>query len=77
MIKFECHAKRPDGESLYRLIVDDKVVREGLTIDEVIEAINRRDEESLGADHAPRTPSVGCADSSLGEGAKAERKKWK
>ena len=54
MIKFECHAKRPDGERLYRLIIDDKVVREGLTIDDVVEAINRRDEESLGADHGPR-----------------------
>ena len=77
MIKFECHAKRPDGESLYRLIVDGRTVREGLPLDEVIRAINARDEESLGEDHAPRTPSVGCADSSLGEGAKAERKKWK
>ena len=53
MIKFECHAKRPDGERLYRLIIDDKVVREGLTIDDVVRAINARDEKSLGADHAP------------------------
>ena len=36
MIKFECHAKRPDGEKLYRLVIDGRVVREGLTIDEVI-----------------------------------------
>ena len=48
MIKFECHARRPDGERLYRLIIDDKVVREGLTIDDVARAINRRDEERLG-----------------------------
>lgn len=54
MIKFECHAKRPDGERLYRLIIDDKVVREGLTIDDVVEAINRRDEDRLGEDHGPR-----------------------
>ena len=54
MIKFECHARRPDGERLYRLIIDDKVVREGLTIDDVVEAINRRDEERLGEDHGPR-----------------------
>ena len=54
MIKFECHAKRPDGENLYRLVIDGRVVREGLTIDEVIEAINRRDEERLGEDHGPR-----------------------
>ena len=45
MIKFECHAKRPDGERLYRLIIDGQVVREGLTIDEVIEFINRSGEE--------------------------------
>ena len=64
MIKFECHAKRPDGEKLYRLVIDGRVVREGLTIDEVIrainardeesEAINRRDEDRLGEDHGPR-----------------------
>ena len=54
MIKFECHAKWPDGEKLYRLVIDGRVVREGLTIDEVIEAINRRDEDRLGEDHGPR-----------------------
>ena len=54
MIKFECHARRPDGERLYRLIIEDKVVREGLTIDDVVEAINDRDEARLGMDHAPR-----------------------
>lgn len=59
MIKFECHARRPDGEKLYRLVIDGRVVREGLTIDEVIRAINARDEESLGADHAPREMKEG------------------
>lgn len=59
MIKFECHAKRPDGESLYRLVIDGRVVREGLTIDDVVEAINDRDEKSLGADHAPREMKEG------------------
>ena len=77
MIKFEVCGADPEGGKLYRLIIDGRTVREGLPLDEVIRAINARDEESLGADHAPRTPSVGCADSSLGEGAKAERKKWK
>ena len=54
MIKFECHAKRPDGEKLYRLVIDGETVREGLTIDDVVRAINARDEKSLGADHGPR-----------------------
>ena len=57
MIKFECHAKRPDGERLYRLIIDDKVVREGLTIDDVVEAINAQDEERLGEEHGPLSPA--------------------
>lgn len=57
MIKFECHAKRPDGERLYRLIIDDKVVREGLTIDDVVEAINAQDEEQLGEEHGPLSPA--------------------
>lgn len=65
MIKFECHAKRPDGERLYRLIIDDRIVREGLTIDDVVETINDRDEESLGAEHAPRTREEDAADDPL------------
>lgn len=54
MIKFECHAKRPDGEILYRLIIGGRTVREDLTIEQVVEAINARDEENLGRDHGPR-----------------------
>ena len=38
----------PDGQLLYRLYIDDELIREGLTLEEVVEAINRRDEESLG-----------------------------
>ena len=57
MIKFECHAKRPDGERLSRLIIDDKVVREGLTIDDVVEAINAQDEEQLGEERGPLSPA--------------------
>lgn len=59
MIKFECHAKRPDGERLYRLIIDGEAVRENLTIDDVVRAINARDEKSLGTDHAPREMKEG------------------
>lgn len=77
MIKFECHAKRPDGERLYRLIIDGETVREHLTIDDVVRAINDRDEARLGADHAPRTPSVGCAAGFPCRGAEKERKNRK
>ena len=59
MIKFECHAKRPDGERLYRLIIDGETVREDLTIDDVVRAINARDEARLGMDHAPRRGGEG------------------
>lgn len=37
----------PDGEPLYRLYIDGYPVREGLTLDDVIRAINRRDEKKL------------------------------
>ena len=43
----------PDGQLLYRLYIDDELIREGLTLEEVVEAINRRDEESLGERHVP------------------------
>ena len=49
-IVFEATGTRPDGVKLYRLQLDGVTVREDLTIDEVIEAINRRDEESLRQD---------------------------
>ena len=49
-IVFECTRTRADGVKLYRLMIDGVTVREDLTIDEVIEAINRRDEESLRRD---------------------------
>ena len=39
---------RPDGEALYRLVINGRTVREGLTMDEVVEAINAQDEERLG-----------------------------
>lgn len=50
-VKFEKYAARPDGEPLYRLYLDGDPVREGLTLDEVIRAINRRDEEKLKSGH--------------------------
>ena len=59
MIKFEPCGADSEGGKLYRLIIDDTVVREGLTIDDVVRAINARDEKSLGADHAPREMKEG------------------
>ena len=53
MIKFEQTGRRPDGEKLYRLVIDDRVVREGMTLDEVIAEIHRSD-ESIGEQHSPR-----------------------
>ena len=44
-IVFESTGTRPDGCRLYRLQLDGVTVREGLTIDEVIEFINRSGEE--------------------------------
>lgn len=46
-IVFEISGTRADGCKLYRLCIDGVPVRDGLTIDEVIEAINRQDEEGL------------------------------
>ena len=49
---------RTSGDSdvwRYAMEIDGKVIARDLTIDQVVEAINRRDEESLGAAHAPRT----------------------
>lgn len=47
-LKFEQMGFRvDDGERLYRLVIGGRTVREGLTIDQVIKAINRADEERL------------------------------
>ena len=48
MIRFTRQSVRPDGEPLYRLEKDGEVLREGITLDEVICAINRMDEERAG-----------------------------
>lgn len=41
------------GEMLYRLQIEGRTVREGLTIDQVIEAINAQDEARLGEERSP------------------------
>lgn len=61
MIRFEQTGTRGDGEILYRLIIDDRVIREGMTIDEVIAEIHRSD-ESIGARHVPRPVREPAAD---------------
>lgn len=43
MLKFEQDGTLPGGEKSYRLVIDGKTISEGLSLDQVIEAINRRD----------------------------------
>lgn len=50
-VKFCKYAVRADGEPLCRLTIDGVAAGDGLTIDQVVETINRRDESSLGDDH--------------------------
>jgi hypothetical protein len=59
VIKFEPCGADAEGGKLYRLIIDGETVRENLSIDDVVRAINARDEESLGANHAPREMKEG------------------
>lgn len=51
MIRFESTGTNPAGETVYRLNIDGEIVREGLTIDQAVAIINRRDEEHLGEYH--------------------------
>lgn len=52
-LKFEQMGFRvDDGERLYRLVIGGRTVRENLTIDQVIEAINAQDEERLGEERS-------------------------
>ena len=50
-VSFTKYAELPDGEPLYRLAIDGVPAGDGLTIDQVVELINRRDELILGDDH--------------------------
>lgn len=54
MLRFECTGVREDGEKVYRLVINGETVREDLTLDEVVEAINRRDEERLGEERGTK-----------------------
>ena len=53
-LKFDKTGVDPDtGEPLFRLVINGRTVREGLTMDEVVEAINAQDEERLGEERSP------------------------
>lgn len=43
MLRFEQDGTLSNGEKTYRLVIDGETVSEGLTLDAVIRAINRRD----------------------------------
>lgn len=65
MIRFYRTNGQNDDVWLYTMEIDGEVVARDLTIDQVVEAINRRDEESLGAHHAPRKREEDDADDPL------------
>lgn len=77
-LKFEQDGALADGEKTYRLVIDGKTVSEGLTLDQVIRAINKRDEEKLGEDQGPETPQSpprAAATAPLAGEPRAERRK--
>ena len=46
-LKFEQCGRLPNGEKAYRLTVRGQVVREGLSLEDVIAAISRQEEAQL------------------------------
>ena len=71
MIRFYRTNGQGDEVWLYAMEIDGEVVARDLTIDQVVEAINRRDEETLGAYHAPRAREespTGCAGAPFRQG---------
>lgn len=53
MIRFEPAGVNEAGEKIWDLVIEGQTARKGLTMDQVVEAINRRDEERLGWEHGP------------------------
>ena len=47
-IDFTVAGQLPNGEKLYELRIEGKLIQEGLTIDQVVRRICREDEECLG-----------------------------
>lgn len=76
-LKFEQDGTLPGGEKSYRLVIDGKVVAGGMSLDQVIAAINRRDEEKLGEEHAPRRTDCHTSAAALvrNDGSPAERRR--
>ena len=81
MIRFEQTGRNPGGEKIYRLVIDDRVIREGMTLDEVIAEIHREDEENFVARHSPskaRNTSHECPRVAMAHGVRepaAERRR--
>ena len=82
MLKFEQDGTLPGGEKSYRLVIDGKTIAEGLSLDQVIEAINRRDEEQLGEEHGtrpsqspPRAAATAPPEGEPRDGAQADRRR--
>lgn len=65
------------GESLYRLTIDGIVVREKMTLDEVVREINTREIESEARGVYPSVTSARTGDSSPFRGAKGEAARGK
>lgn len=53
MIRFEPAGVNEAGEKVWDLVIEGQTARKGLTMDQVVETINRRDEERLGWEHGP------------------------
>lgn len=50
-IKFSRSGQSPNGQPLYTLSIDGRIVEAGLTIKEVVERINEHDELRFGEAH--------------------------
>ena len=75
MLRFEQDGTLPGGEKSYRLVIDGETIAEGLSLDQVIEAINRRDEEKLGEEHAPGLPQSAAPTAPSEREPSAERRR--
>jgi len=77
MLKFEQDGTLPGGEKSYRLVIDGETIAERLSLDQVIAAINRRDEEKLGEEHGtgPSQSPPRAAATALPKGASQGRER--
>ena len=82
MLKFEQDGTLPGGEKSYRLVIDGETIAERLSLDQVIAAINRRDEEKLGEEHGtgpsqspPRAAATAPPEGESRDGAQVDRRR--